>query len=287
MKKENKTKVICAAVVMASGFVFLSDKLRAPYETWLFSQSGDQAVLHCLEYLGIGFYAVTLFLYAWLTEAERNYIFSFLHGRITRNMKYALCGAAAGFIMAAASAGIAVLHGDLSIHSFSFLPLPLLFLSLITVFLQASSEELLFRSFLFSKMCGEGVPYLPAALISSLFFSLLHAAAPGYGFLPFLCITMIGMQFALSYHFFKTPWFAFLCHTMWNYTMDFILGLPDSGQPAVISFFQTSVHKNSVFYSAAFGMEGTITAVLLNFSACLLIVYIGKRYESDQNKKTV
>lgn len=49
----------------------------------------------------------------------------------------------------------------------------------------------------------------------------------------------------------------FAAHAMWNFTQDFIFGLPDSGKPAAVSIFNTTVSSSSFFYDKDFGIEGS------------------------------
>lgn len=84
------------------------------------------------------------------------------------------------------------------------------------------------RAFVFGKMKNEGVPLVWATVVSAFFFSYLHATNPGFGILPLLSIFIVGILYALSYHYFGTIWFTCTAHMMWNFAQDFIFGLPDS-----------------------------------------------------------
>ena len=147
------------------------------------------------------------------------------------------------------------------------------------VFVQASVEEIESRAFVFGKMHGEGVPFVPALIASSFFFSYFHAANPGFGIAPFINVFLIGSLFVLSYHYFGSLWFLMAAHMIWNYMQDFIFGLPDSGRPAAVSFLNTTVLGSSFFYDKDFGIEGSGMAAVMSILGCLLIILIGRRME--------
>ncbi|MBP5463332.1 MAG: hypothetical protein J6Y20_14595, partial [Lachnospiraceae bacterium] len=76
-------------------------------------------------------------------------------------------------------------------------------------------------------------------------------------------------------HYFGTILFTCRAHMMWNFTQDFLLGLPDSGKPAAVSVCSTTVKGSSFFYDEAFGIEGSWMAILVNAACCVLVIVIG------------
>lgn len=115
-----------------------------------------------------------------------------------------------------------------------------------------------------------------AAGISAFYFAYIHLNNDGFGILPLLSIFVVGFQLALSCHYFGTIWFACGMHTLWNYTQDFIFGLPDSGNPAAVSIFNTTVNGSSFFYNRTFGIEGSAMAILVNLIGCGVIFLVGR-----------
>lgn len=63
---------------------------------------------------------------------------------------------------------------------------------------------------------------------------------------------------------------------MWNFTQDFVFGLPDSGKPAAVSLFNTTVNGSSFFYDKTFRIEGSYMAILVNVLACIVVIVIGR-----------
>ncbi len=63
---------------------------------------------------------------------------------------------------------------------------------------------------------------------------------------------------------------------MWNFTQDFLFGLPDSGKPAVASVFSTTANRtSSMFFDENFGIEGSFMAIIVNLVVCVLAILIG------------
>ena len=69
---------------------------------------------------------------------------------------------------------------------------------------------------------------------------------------------------------------------MWNFTQDFIFGLPDSGHPPAVSIFNTTVNRSSFFYDERFGIEGSVMAILVNLLDCCILFLIGRRLQKKR-----
>ena len=72
---------------------------------------------------------------------------------------------------------------------------------------------------------------------------------------------------------------------MWNFTQDFIFGLPDSGKPAAVSIFNTTVSSSSFFYDKDFGIEGSLMAILVNATVCVIVLLIGNYLKRQQKEQ--
>ena len=62
---------------------------------------------------------------------------------------------------------------------------------------------------------------------------------------------------------------------------DLIFGLPDSGKPAALFFFNSETH-GSGFYDEAFGIEGSWMAIPANIAACVIVLLIGMHMRKKQ-----
>ena len=70
---------------------------------------------------------------------------------------------------------------------------------------------------------------------------------------------------------------AIAIHTMWNFTQNFLFGLPNSGIVSQGSFLHLDAAAGSVFYDAVFGVEGALPAVLVDLALAVAVVLLAKR----------
>ena len=171
----------------------------------------------------------------------------------------------------------AYLHGDIALTFDGVSIVPLL-LILMCVFIQSSSEELLCRSYFYQKLYHR---YTAVAAIAgnSLFFALLHMGNPGINAPAFIDLLLSGLLFSLMVYYMDSIWCAFAAHTAWNYTQNIIFGLPNSGLRVPFSVFKLNegTVKDSFFYNAAFGIEGTWFAVIVEAAVIAAIMYWGRK----------
>lgn len=267
-------ETIVIVFVLGYGLHYLGYFLRARLFTWLGKQGLEEGVEHAVMYLGHTVFLILLVLYALAVKRDRRYILRPARN-VGRSLRFALYGAIFGFCLMGICVFAARANGDIEIHKASDMSIAVFLLAIVAVFVQSSVEELESRAFVFGKMKSEGVPLLPATIVSAFFFSYLHAANPGFGLVPLLSIFVVGILYALSYYFFGTILFTCTAHMMWNFTQDFIFGLPDSGKPAAVSVCNTTVKGSSFFYDESFGIEGSWMAILVNAVACVLVIVVG------------
>ena len=73
----------------------------------------------------------------------------------------------------------------------------------------------------------------------------------------------IGIIFSLIVYYYNSLWAAMCFHTLWNYTQNILLGLPNSGLVPSQSLFRlNSGAVSSLWYDTAFGLEGGIAPIL-------------------------
>ena len=275
---------IVIVFVLGYGLHYFAYFLRARYYTLIDSLSLSDGLAHTWMYLGHVFFLAVMLLYALAVKRDREYIFCFLKGKALRNLKYALVGAGVGFGMMGICILAASLNGNLEIKPSGSFSIPILLFAVFAVFIQSSVEEIESRGFVFGKMHSEGVPLIPAVLVSSVYFSYLHAANPGFGIIPLISIFLVGVLYALSYHYFGTIWFTCLAHMMWNFTQDFIFGLPDSGKPAAMSVYSTKVNGSGFFYDKDFGIEGSLMAIVVHLVMIFVVILIGRKIRASRQR---
>ncbi|MDO4808637.1 MAG: CPBP family intramembrane metalloprotease [Eubacteriales bacterium] len=171
----------------------------------------------------------------------------------------------------------AYLHGDIELTFDAFPILPLL-LILVCVFIQSSSEELLCRGYLYQKLFRR-YGAVVAIAGNSLFFALLHLGNPGINAPAFIDLVLSGLLFSMMVYYMDSIWCAFAAHTAWNYTQNIIFGLPNSGLRVPLSIFKLNESSvaDSFFYNAAFGIEGTWFAVIVEAAVIAAVVLCGRK----------
>ena len=131
------------------------------------------------------------------------------------------------------------------------------------VLIQSGAEEIAFRSFLLER-CRRDLkrPWMAVALNGVLFGALHlgneHVTAVGY-----LATAALGALLAVMCVCFDSPVPGILTHTMWNYTQNILLGMPNSGWVFSCSALGVSGvrERASLFYDPYFGIEGSVFCV--------------------------
>ncbi len=178
-------------------------------------------------------------------------------------------GVAIGFVMNGVCILLAWLHGDLDFSVGRFEPFYLL-AAFLCVMVQSGAEEILTRGYILGAL-RERYGVWIAVAVNSLFFGSLHLFNTGITVLSMLNIILIGVALSFAVCFRGSLWMAIAVHTMWNFTQNFLFGLPNSGIVSRGSFLHLEAAGNSAFYDAVFGIEGTITAVLVELLLCLFL----------------
>ncbi len=201
-------------------------------------------------YLGHLCFLLTYAAFAWAVKGEAKYFFS---GIKKKTWILALLGAVTGFLMMTICIMAASACGNITVKPASgptdVLPF---ILGIFAVLLQASTEEIETRGFVFSRLYDKGASASQAIILSALIFAVMHMSKPGFGLVPILTTAAPGLVYVLSYYYFGSLWFACTNHMMWNYTQDFLFGLPNSGTPAEFSLMNTTVQSSATMrYSAS------------------------------------
>jgi membrane protease YdiL (CAAX protease family) len=128
--------------------------------------------------------------------------------------------------------------------------------------LVALAEEYTFRGYpLFT--LSSGIGFLPAALILSALFGLVHLGNPGESWLGSFNAGLIGVFFCLTLRRTGSLWFAIGAHMGWDWGETFFYGVPDSGQVAPGHFLHPVFHGSKWLTGGTVGPEGSVLAVLV------------------------
>ena len=283
---ENKTadkkkllEVLVITLFLTYGIHYFGYFIRVKYFNLLAPLEAIHPGLHSiLRYLGHMFFWGSFAIYCSAVKGERKYFEAFLPGKGNNKISKLLIGMLVGLVMNVICIAAAALHGDITISGAKSLNIGLFVLAFFAVLIQAANEELESRVFFFGKLEEGGFKFITAAVLSGLYFSYLHATNPSFGIIPFISIALAGVVYLLVYIYTGSIWAACGVHQLWNFSQDFIFGLPNSGNPSGMSILSSTANGSSFFYNADFGVEGSIWCIIVHIVvAAILLVLIKKK----------
>ena len=261
-------------IIVGSGIGVLIGKIFN-----LFSNEGNAEFLEILKdnfaFLG---YWIIAFIYLLLVKSDKPILRAFGREPRGNTVKMALWGLLIGLCLNALCVGIAVFHGDIQL-SFSSFPVLKLLLVFLSVFAQSGGEELLCRGVLYQRLRkGYRNPWV-AILINPIVFVLMHILLPGITVWAVLSIYLVGVTFGLMVYYLDSLWMAMAAHAAWNFTQNFIFGLPNSGTVYDLSIFKlnSATARTSLCYNVEFGVEASATAVLAFVFVSAILFCLGKK----------
>lgn len=173
----------------------------------------------------------------------------------------------------------ALMHGDIKlIFDFSVSQIPVLLFGFLMVFVQSSSEEMWCRGFMYERIIIR-YPVWVAVIVNGVFFGLLHVFNDGVNVLAITSIIVCGISYSLVRWYSGSIWMVMGIHTMWNFTQNFLFGLPNSGLVSEFSVFHLDAANgtSNLIYDYAFGVESTVTAVFTDALIGIIVLLLAKK----------
>ena len=170
----------------------------------------------------------------------------------------------------------ALIHGDIKLSPhFSASDIPLMLFALLCVFFQSTSEELWCRGFMMHRI-NVHYPLWVGIVVNSIVFGLLHSFNDGITALAMADLIICGLAYSLLCWYSGSILTCFGIHTMWNFTQNFIFGLPNSGLVSECSIFHLDAASgiSNWIYSYEFGVEGAVPAVFIDILLAGVILYL-------------
>ena len=278
-EKKKKRHFILAVIVVALLLIIVGsivgEKLMIPIRRGF--PNMDDGIAFLLEYLL--FIGIDILVLVYCALWEKDIFRSFLHpkqgGAAGNTGKDFALGLLIGFVMNGICILIAWLHGDVHFYAGRFQLLYLL-CAFVCVCVQSGAEELVTRGYMMGAL-GKRYPVWVAIATNALLFAALHLANTGITVLSFLNIAAIGLALSLVIYYLDSLWMCVAIHTAWNFTQNFLFGLPNSGVVSKSSFLHLDAASDSLFYDVAFGVEGTLTAVVVIAAFAVGVVLFVKR----------
>ena len=197
----------------------------------------------------------------------------------SRSMKMLGMGLLLGFLTNFFCILCALIHGDIKLYpDFSVSQIPLMIFALISVFFQSTSEELWCRCYLYERISVH-YPLWVAVVINGALFGVLHLGNDGITALALADLIICGLTYSLLRWYSGSIWTCFGIHTMWNFTQNFLFGLPNSGLVSEASVFHLDAATgiSNWIYSYEFGVEGGVPAVFIDLLLAVVILILAKR----------
>ncbi len=199
--------------------------------------------------------------------------------REKRSFRFLGIGILLGFLTNFFCILCALIHGDIKLYfDFSASQIPLMIFAFICVFFQSTSEELWCRTFMYERI-NVHYPLWVAIVVNGVVFGLLHSFNPGITPLAMADLIGCGLAYSLLRWYSGSIWTCMGIHTMWNFTQNFLFGLPNSGLVSEASVFHLDAATgiSNLIYSYEFGVEGALPAVFIDLLLAAVILYLGKR----------
>ena len=259
-------RIIWIILAFFGWYIVLADMLVLLFEKFLhsiFSHPSNALVFVNTYYAPIFASCVFFVLMCLIIKKNRFMLEIIKPTREKRSMSKLGTGILLGFLMNFFCIVCALLHGDIKLYfDFSAVQIPVMIWAFIGVFFQSTSEELWCRGFVYERITVR-YPLWVAIIVNGLFFAALHLGNPGATVLPIADIAICGLAFSVAKWYTKSIWFPMGIHTAWNFTQNFLFGLPNSGLVSEASVFtlDAASAKSNLIYDAAFGVEGAIPAV--------------------------
>jgi len=165
--------------------------------------------------------------------------------------------------------------GQIEYLSFDFDIVEIL-LSIIVFVLVAVLEEVLIRGYVLKNLMVSFNKYV-ALIVSSLLFSVMHAANPNVDTLSLFNLFLAGILLGLSYIYTRNLWFPIALHLSWN-LFQTLFGFNVSGQDfySIVNF---EIVQKSSLNGGDFGFEGSIFCILAQLT---MIVGIAWYYSKER-----
>ena len=214
-----------------------------------------------------------------IVKKNRFMISTFRPSREGKSMKMLGIGILLGFLTNFFCILCALLHGDIKLYfDFSASQIPLMIFALVSVFFQSTSEELWCRCFLYDRI-NVHYPLWVAVVINGSLFGLMHLGNDGISALALADLIVCGLSYSLLRWYSGSIWTCFGIHTMWNFTQNFLFGLPNSGLVSEASVFHLDAATgiSNWVYSYEFGVEGGVPAVFIDLLLMIVILWCARR----------
>lgn len=303
-KLQIRDLIVWIVFVLIAWYIFIGSFLRLPFDELVMSLEGkvSDGMFFTLEYYtGTIFDILILFILTWLFKKNRYIWKSFLlpkkgaagshamlseddinaelYGRSNNSFRNLGIGLLLGFLTNFFCILCALIHGDIKLYfDASASQIPVFIFALICVCIQSSAEELWCRGFMYERI-HKRYPLWVCVAVNGILFGLLHIFNPGVSALPVIGIIVCGFSYSLLRWYSGSIWVAMGIHTGWNFTQNYLFGLPNSGLVSEASLFHLDAANGTttLIYDYAFGVEGGLPSVFIDALLGIVILVLAAK----------
>ncbi len=240
----------------------------------------SNAMNFVLEYYTPLIFSVLFFLIFCLISGKNRFLLKIVKPtREGRSFSRFGIGILLGFLTNFFCILCALIHGDIKLYfDFSSSQIPVMVFAFICVFFQSTSEELWCRTFMYERI-NVHYPLWVAIVVNSTVFGLLHSFNPGLTALAMADLIICGLAYSLLRWYSGSIWTCMGIHTMWNFTQNFLFGLPNSGlvSEASVMHLDAATGISNLIYSYDFGVEGAVPAIFIDLLMGAVILWMAKK----------
>lgn len=177
------------------------------------------------------------------------------------------------FLLSLAFGGAAIIGFAWDVRDFASIMVSL-FVGLSFNVLVGVVEETDARGYILQNL-ADGIRLIPAIVISSLYFGMLHLLNPGAGWLSTIGIFFGGLLLAMGYYITRQLWFSIGMHAAWNFAEGPLFGFRVSGLD-MGGLFQIKITGPEWLMGGAFGPEAGALAVVVEIVMIGMLLYLAQ-----------
>ena len=275
-KLQNGSGNLFVVALMEMVLFFVSSKLMSTIMVGIYT-SGVTLPLVASLFVGNGLFAIHIVLclvYMRIMKPSSMRIYCFK----IRNLLWGLLIGAVlnGLLSLGAVLGTGMTLSFVSVS-------PVLIVCFITIGIQCAAEEVLLRAyvpaFMEEKYSWEAIAFVSGTLF--IFHHINNISLIGFDWRFCLNVFLIGCLLVLMVKHTGNVWWAIGFHTAWNFTQEYLFGLPNSGMSSSEAVFNASNPASNFFFDENYGNEGSLYCTLVTIIAIVIALLIARRKKAS------
>lgn len=200
---------------------------------------------------------------------------------VSSPLKSSAVGIIAGIVWLGVAVVILILTGTMTIIGHNYVPM--LWLWIISVFLNTIMQEMLVRGYLY-QLIKTNYNTVAAAAATTALFTLMHGGAFEAGIIPVLNIVTMSLLMTAVLEYTHSLTAPIIMHFIWNCVGAVILGgvsLADDYPNLCVTEFT----GNALLSGGEFKIEGSAVVLLLNTALALVFLFLAKKTSNNSTEK--